>query len=117
MTREQAKYPTPKDPGDDRGYGPSWRDVTLGLRSLRELTGQTYTIMSTPEKSAPQDGPGRLVWYLNCGKDRPWTDPHEPMGPYAKFPGPGFKTVPVLLMWVIEQEVALWEAWKALRKD
>lgn len=112
MATQTPKYPSPKDPGDDRGYGPSWRDVTNGLQELRRLTGFSYWTPAYPSSKDPNSPYDCLIWYVKCAFDRPWTDELNKYGPYGRFPNKDYKTVPALLCALIEREVTLYLQWK-----
>jgi len=103
MAREQAKYPSPRDPGDDRGYGPSWRDVSEALRRSKALFGHEHSFSLWDGDSAKNPQPG-VVFTLHCHfKECPV---HSLIGPgvlWHRYPSKDFKTVPAMLLDIIER--------------
>jgi len=112
MPREQSKYPTPKDPGDDRGVGPSWRDVQQALDGLKAKTGFEYTFTIHPGGAPGAKSTEYLVVYLRTGFTRPWHSDETKYGQYLRFPNQYAKTMPATLIILAERE---WDAVEAYR--
>lgn len=112
MTREQAKYPTPSNPGDDAGVGPSWRDVMRGLDALKSKTGHEYTFTTHSGHPPGEPATTYLVVYLRTGFPRPWAGENDQHGHYLRFPNNLVKTMPASLLVLIERE---WDAQEEYR--
>lgn len=112
MARELAKYPTPAQPADERGVGPSWRDVMQGLAALKKKTGHEYTYTTHLGEVPGEPSSTYLVVYLRCAFPRPWANEDTKYGQYLKFPNKLVKTMPATILILIERE---WDAQEEYR--
>jgi len=112
MARELAKYPTPSNPGDDAGVGPSWRDVMQGLDALKTKTGHEYTFTTHSGHPPGVHATTYLVVYLRTGFPRPWAGENDTHGHYLRFPNKLVKTMPATLIILIEREYDAYEAYR-----
>jgi len=115
MARETTKYPAPKDPQDDRGYGPSWRDVSAALKHSHTVFGHEHylTLWDGDIKRNPQPG---IVFTLACGfRDCPVYQGPGPHNFWHRFPHRDFKTVPSMVLDIITRSIEAREGYLAQR--
>jgi len=112
MTRENPKYPTAAPQEAPSARGPSWRDVYEALDELHDLIGFEYTVQAWPSRPQGAKRSDSLCWYLRTSFDRPWADEEFKYGVYARFPHKDHRTVPALLLALIDREDTLYRQWK-----
>jgi len=112
MARERDKYAPDLPQEAPTARGPSWRDVWTAMAELKALVGYEYQVLawaSYPQNSKHADS---IVWYLKAAFDRPWASEESKYGQYQRFPCNAYKTVPALLLALIDREEVEYLQWK-----
>jgi len=112
MTRDPKKYAPSAPPEAPTARGPSWADVHAALSELKALVGYEYQIVAWPSYRDRSPKADSLVWYLKTGFDRPWASEETKYGPYCRFPCADYRTVPGLLLHLIDREETEYLQWK-----